>query len=138
MATTLHNDNYQQAVLGEDIDNLNEPLIPSVETIGIKKAWHFKEVAVPDNPETFEDTSFLTGDSPVTLDLNTALGRNATQFSIQNDGSGDFTVSLSTNGATFGDEKTVKDGEVYEGDNISVDSIRITWVANSAYRVTAL
>lgn len=27
-----------------------------------------------DTPETFEDTSFVSGDSPVTLDCNAALG----------------------------------------------------------------
>lgn len=90
------------------------------------------------NPKTFEDTSFVTGDSPATLDANTALGRNATQFSVQNDGAGNFTVATSNNGSSFGDEKTMRAGEVYAIDNISVDSIRITWISNSAYRVVVL
>ena len=94
--------------------------------------------AVNDTPEVFEDTSFVSGDSPVTLDCNTELGRNARQFSIQNDGLGDFTVSISNDGDVFGDEKTVKNGEVYAISDISVDSIRITHVADSAYRVTVI
>ncbi len=94
---------------------------------------------VSDNtPKTFEDTSFILDDSPATLDCNDALGRNATQFSIQNDGAGNFTVSISIDGVVFGDEKTMKSGEVYAIDGLSVDSIRITHVADSAYRVTVL
>lgn len=96
-------------------------------------------IAVTDNtPKTFEDTSFVSGDSPASLDCNIALGRNATQFSVQNDGSGDFTVSISNDGAAFGDEKTVKADEVYAIDELSIDTIRITRIADSAYRVTVL
>lgn len=96
-------------------------------------------VAVSDNtPKTFEDTSFVSGDSPVSLDCNSALGRNATEFSVQNDGAGNFIVSISTDGAVFGDEKTMKSGEVYAIDVLSIDTIRITHVADSAYRVVVL
>jgi len=91
-----------------------------------------------DTPETFEDTSFVSGDSPVTLDINTALGRNATEFTVINDGAGNFTVSISNDGAAFGDEHTMKNGETYSLDQISVDSIRITHVADSAYRVVVI
>ena len=95
-------------------------------------------VAVADNPEVFEDTSFVAGDSPAILDVNTVLGRNGTQFNVLNDGVGNFTVATSTDGAVFGGEHTLKNGESYSIDNISVDSIRITRVADSAYRVTVL
>jgi hypothetical protein len=94
--------------------------------------------AVADTPEFFEDTSFLTGDSPVVLDLNTALGRNATKGYIINDGSGNFTVAFSTNGTDWGDEITVKKNEILDFDKISVDSLRITWVSDSAYRVCVI
>lgn len=91
-----------------------------------------------DTPEFFEDTSFVTGDSPVTLDLNAALGRNATKGYIINDGAGNFTVAFSTDGAVFGDAITMKKNEVLNFDKISVDSFRITWIADSAYRVSAI
>lgn len=94
---------------------------------------------ISDSPEYFEDTNFVTGDSPVTLDFNTALGRNATSVTIWNDGFGDFTYAISNDGASFGDEIRITraDGShVITG--ISIDSIRITWVSNSAYRVTAI
>jgi hypothetical protein len=93
---------------------------------------------VSDTPEFFEDTSFVTGDSPVTLDINTALGRNATKGYIVNDGAGNFTVAFSINGSAFGDAITMKKNEVLDFENISVDSLKITWVANSAYRVSAI
>ena len=94
--------------------------------------------SVADTPEFFEDTSFLTGDSPVVLDLNTALGRNATQGYIINDGDGNFTVAFSTNGTDWGDDITLKKNEVLDFERISVDSLRITWISNSAYRVCAI
>ena len=94
--------------------------------------------AVVDTPEFFEDTSFVTGDSPVTLDINAALGRNATSGWIKNDGAGNFTFSFSVNGTDFGDEITLKDGEIMEWDKQSVDSVKITWVADSSYRVLAI
>jgi len=94
--------------------------------------------AVSDTPEFFEDTSFVTGDSPVTLDINTALGRNATKGYIINDGAGNFTVAFSTDGAAFGDPITMKKNEVMNFEAIDVDSLKITWVADSAYRVSAI
>jgi len=95
-------------------------------------------VSVADNPESFEDTSFVTGDSPVTLDLNTALGRNATKGYIINDGAGNFTVAFSTNGTDFGDVITIKENEKITFSKISVDSLKITWIADSAYRVAVI
>lgn len=94
--------------------------------------------AVSDTPEFFEDTSFVTGDSPVTLDINAALGRNATSTLILNDGPGDFTYAVSTDGIAFGDEITLKQREFKQYVDVSIDSIRITWVADSAYRVEAI
>ena len=90
------------------------------------------------NPQTFEDTNFVDGDSPATLDCNTELGRNATEFSIINDGAGNFTVAISEDGSAFGDEYTMKSGEEWKQEDLSVDSIRITHVADSAYRVRVI
>jgi len=86
------------------------------------------------NIQSFEDDSFVTGDSPVTIDCNAALSRNATQGYIINDGAGNFTVAFSTDSINWGDEVTVKKNEILNFSNISVDSIRITWITNSAYR----
>lgn len=85
---------------------------------------------------TYEDTSFVTGDSPVTLDINTDLARDGRSFSVVNDGAGNFTVAVSNDGITYSSEKTMKTGETFAINGIAVDSIRITWVADSSYRVT--
>ena len=89
-------------------------------------------------PIPFVDTNFVVGDSPAILDVNTALGQNGREFDVINDGAGDFTVSISNDGTVFGDEQTVQNGEIYSLDSISVDSIRITHVADSAFRVVAI
>lgn len=101
-------------------------------------AFHLIEGLIDDTPESFEDTSFVVGDSPATLDVNDALGRNARMGYIKNDGPGDFTIAFSTDGTNFGDENTLKKNETMDFDDISVDSLRLTWVADSAYRVSII
>jgi hypothetical protein len=96
------------------------------------------QVAVADTPEFWEDTSFVVGDSPFTIDINAALGRNATKGFVANDGDGNFTIAFSNDGAAFGDAITLKKDESYTFDNLSVDSIKITHVADSSYRVSAV
>ena len=93
----------------------------------------------PARHETFvnRDTSFVVGDSPVTLDVNTTLARNANQGFIVNDGPGEFTVAISTDGTNFGTAFTLLAGETYDLEGENVDSVRITWVANSSFRVMA-
>ena len=89
-------------------------------------------------PKFYEDTSFVAGDSPVVLDLNTDLGFNATEGWVANDGDGDFTVAYSVNGTDYSDEITVKIGEAESFNGLSVAKIRITRVEDSSYRVKAL
>lgn len=93
----------------------------------------------PGRHETFvqEDAAFVVGDSPATLDVNATLRRNANQGHVINDGPGNFTVAISTDGANFGTAFTMQAGETFNLIGENVDSIRITWVANSAYRVMA-
>ena len=84
---------------------------------------------------SYEDTNFLTGDSPVVLDVNTDLGRNGRDGYIANDGAGNFTVEISDNETNYGGVHTVKAGEILEIEGIDIDSVRITWISNSSYRV---
>lgn len=84
------------------------------------------------------DTSFVTGDSPVTLDINATLIRNSVDGYIINDGAGDFTVNLSQDGTTFGNDIRMKMGETLSLKTLDIDSIKITWIADSAYRVFAV
>ncbi len=98
-----------------------------------------RTVKVFDTPEAFKDTSFVAGDSPATIDINAALGRNATEGYIINDGAGDFDVAFSIDGTTFGDNNTMKKNEIIYFDDISVDSLKITHSGtDSAYRVSAI
>jgi len=91
-----------------------------------------------DAPVVFETAALTAASSPITLDINDALGRNATEFTIINDGAGDFTVATSTDGTVFGEEYTMRNGETYSFQEVSIDSIRITHVTDSAFRVTVL
>jgi hypothetical protein len=93
---------------------------------------------VTDLPKFYEDTSFVTGDSPATLDFDADLGRAATKGTIINDGLGDFTIAFSSDGTNFGNEITVKEGDPFQFENISYRKLRITWVADSSYRVIVI
>lgn len=84
---------------------------------------------------SYEDTSFVTGDSPVALAVNTDLERNGRNGYVVNDGPGNFTVEISDDGTNYGGVHTIKSGEVLSLEGIDVNKIRITWVSNSAYRV---
>lgn len=89
--------------------------------------------------QTYEDTSFVTGDSPVTMDFNTDLGQNAKSVIVINDGPGDFQVDYDVAGAgSYSDKHTMKSNEVFPLNGISIDTLRITWVSDSAYRVVAI
>jgi len=54
-----------------------------------------------------------------------------------NDGVGDFTVNLSSDGTNFGNDIRIKDGESFDLRALDINSIKITWIANSSYRVFA-
>jgi hypothetical protein len=84
---------------------------------------------------SYEDTSFLTGDSPAVHDVNTDLGRNGRDGYVVNDGAGNFTVEISDDGTNYGGAHTLKIGEVLKLGGVDIDKIRVTWVANSAYRI---
>jgi hypothetical protein len=93
---------------------------------------------VTDLQKIYESINFTSGDSPVTLDFNTDLGRNATEGAIVNDGPGSFTISFSSDGINFGDDITLKEGELFEFAKRSYDSLKITWISNSAYRIDVI
>ena len=84
---------------------------------------------------SYEDTSFVTGDSPMVHDVNTDLSRNGRDGYIVNDGDGNFTFEISDDGDTYGGAHTIKEGETVELKGMDIDSIRVTWVSDSAYRI---
>ncbi len=97
-----------------------------------------QEQVIDGRYKTYIDTSFVTGDSPVTLDVNTDLGRDGRELRVLNDGAGNFTVAVSNDGITYSDEWTMKTGETLSLSDVRIDSVRITWVADSSYRVLVI
>lgn len=84
---------------------------------------------------SYEDTSFVTGDSPVVLDVNNDLSRNGRDGYIANDGDGNFTVEISNDGTNYGGVHTIQLGEAMRLKGLDIDSIRISWISDSSYRV---
>jgi len=84
---------------------------------------------------TYEDTSFVTGDSPATHDINTDLGRNGRDGYVICDGAGDITIEVSDDGTSYGGTHTMKRGERLSLKGLDIDRIRITWVSDSSYRI---
>jgi len=88
--------------------------------------------------KSYEDTNFVVGDSPVLIDFNSDAGRNSKEGWITCDGVGNILVAFSRDGATFGDNWTVKPGESTNFANFDIDTLRITHVADSSYRVVLI
>ncbi len=89
-------------------------------------------------PFPYKDTSFVTGDSPIVLDVNTDLGRNSVDGNIINDGPGNILVEISNDGSNFSPQITLTDCDEFDLRNVDVDKIRLTWVSDSSYRVTVI
>lgn len=95
-------------------------------------------ISSPGLSKSYEDTNFVTGDSPVTIDANADLERNATDGYISNDGAGDILVKFSNDGTNFGDQHTIKSGEEIGLKNLNIDKIILTWISDSSYRIFIL
>lgn len=87
---------------------------------------------------TFEDSSFVTGDSPATHDVNTALGRNGRDGYIVNDGPGDLQYQISDNGTNYGGAHTLKSGETVKLTHLDISKIKMTWIADCGYRIAVV
>ena len=86
--------------------------------------------------KVYQDTNFVSGDSPALLDVDTDLGRKGRTVIIVNDGPGAISVKLSNDGVTFSDAWPMATAtERLELENITIDQIEITWVSDSSYRV---
>ena len=87
---------------------------------------------------SYEDTSFISGDSPAVLDVESNLGRVGHGGYLANDGPGNILVEFSFDGSTYGGQHTVKSQEILDFENASFKKIRLTHVANTAYRCLVL
>ena len=83
-----------------------------------------------------EDTSFVSGDSPVTLDVFSSILRTGSNGYIKCDGAGDIIVTISSDGTNYGNNIRLKEDDTLDLRAISIQSIKITYSGtNSSYRV---
>ena len=87
------------------------------------------------NTVSYEDTNFITGDSPAVLNVFSDIGEKGDGGYFINDGEGDMKIEISNDGTSYGGQHTIKSGETLDLKGISINKIRITWVSNSSYRV---
>ena len=87
--------------------------------------------------QSYEDTNFVTGDSPRTIEIRDDLGNkpgNAGWFI--NDGPGDIQVEIQNNEQSgYSDAFTSKTGEMFALNGLNIRRIRLTWVSDSQYRL---
>ena len=83
----------------------------------------------------YEDTSFVTGDSPAVCSVETDLNRLGHAGYVAVDGFGGLLVEFSEDGTAYGGQHTLKSKEILDFENINISKIRLTFVANTAYRV---
>jgi len=86
--------------------------------------------------KTYEDVSFVAGDSPVVCNYLSDKGYNAIHSWVICDGPGDILCSFSRDGTNYGDAWTLKEGEMTALTGFDVATIKIEHLGtDSAYRV---
>lgn len=109
-----------------------DPMVVQVSSAGSGQLW------IDGRTASFEDSSFVSGDSPATHDVNGALGRNAHDGYIHNAGSGDLKYEISDDGTNFGGLHTLKAGAKAKLTGLNIDTIRVTWVADTEYYIAVV
>ncbi len=106
-----------------------DPITVQVSSSGSGQLW------ISGLTASFEDSSFVTGDSPATHDVHTALGRNGHDGYIVNDGAGNLQYQISNDGTNYGGAHTLKKDETIKLTGLDINKIKITWVADCGYRI---
>jgi len=99
---------------------------------------HVREGTYPGLMKTYEDSSFVTGDSPAVHDFYTDKSAYAIDGYLVCDGDGDIQVDYTRDGIVYSDKATMKKGEQMDLLRLDIRKIRITWVADSAYRIVLI
>tara|TARA_R100000963_G_scaffold9546_1_gene6392 strand:+ start:2259 stop:2564 length:306 start_codon:yes stop_codon:yes gene_type:complete len=81
------------------------------------------------------DTSFVSGDSPVTLDVGGILLRNGIDGYIDNYGTGDLYYQISFDGTNYGSAIYLPTTDTDSLRGLSIAKLKITHVADTKYRV---
>lgn len=88
------------------------------------------------NNKVYEDTSFTVGESPCELNVITDLGRPANFGYIIIDGPGSIGIKvMNYETGQYGDQFTLKDGDMVMVNGWNIQKITLVWIANSAYRI---
>jgi hypothetical protein len=83
----------------------------------------------------YSDSNFTAADSPVTLNVFTDLGAICYVGELNNDGTGDLLIGLSSDGINFDDNFELKAGETWEVNGYALIKLKITHSGtNSSYR----
>jgi hypothetical protein len=93
---------------------------------------------IDEDNQVYEDSSFVVGDSPAVHDFYTDAGRYAEDGYIACDGAGDIQCQISREGLSYGDAFTVKKGEIVILKGMKISKIKLTWVADSSYRINLI
>lgn len=83
------------------------------------------------------NTSFTSGDSPATHDINAALSRNAITGTIVNNGPGRLTYQISQDGTNYDSAINLEPQRGHSLRAIDIDSVKVGWVADTSYEVLA-
>jgi len=70
-----------------------------------------------------------------TLNIFATLKRNAIDGYIVCDGAGDISFSISQDSTNFGDEIILKENEKFPLTYIDTNKVKVTYIANSSYRI---
>ena len=114
----------------------NEQLQAQVDT---SHNLQVREGTVDKTNKTYEDTSFVVGDSPAVHDFFGDTARNSVDGYIICDGTGNISVDISRDGLTYDSAWTMKKGEVAILDHLTISKIRVTHSGtDSAYRINLI
>jgi len=84
------------------------------------------------------DPNFTVAESPRTLDVRGALGRNGHEGFISVDADGDLGVEISDDGINFSPQVVLKPAEIMGLGRLDINKIRLTAHKDTAYRVVVI
>ena len=86
--------------------------------------------------KVYEDTSFVTSESPRILEIRDDLANKPANIGIFiNDGAGDILIAIQNDERSdYGDNFTTKNGDMLTLNGLNIRRIRLTWGSNSSYR----